>query len=32
MGSLLGPIFANIFLSAHESLWLENAPYKPIIY
>jgi hypothetical protein len=32
MGSPLGPLFANIFLSHYESLWLENSPVKPILY
>ena len=34
MGSPLGPIFANIFLSVHEILWLEKCPpeFGPVIY
>ena len=34
MDSPLGPIFANIFLSAHEILWLEKFPpeFRPVIY
>jgi len=34
MGSPLGPTFANIFLSFHESLWLSQCPpeFKPILY
>ena len=34
MGSLLGPLFANIFLSHHEKIWLENCPtdFKPLFY
>ena len=32
MDSPLGSFFANIFMSAHESSWLENAPYKSILY
>jgi hypothetical protein len=26
MGSSLGPLFANIFLSFHEKKWLNNCP------
>ena len=31
MGSPLGPLFANIFLSHHEQKWLDNCPtqFKP---
>ena len=34
MGSPLGPLFANIFLSYHEQNWLKNCPaqFKPIYY
>ncbi len=34
MGSLLGPLFANIFMSFHEKSWLYNCPsiFKPILY
>ena len=34
MGSPLGPLFANIFLSYHEKLWLHNCPaaFKPLLY
>jgi len=34
MGSPLGPIFANIFLSYHESTWLDicSDNYKPVFY
>lgn len=34
MGSPLGPIFANIFLSHHEKKWLSDCPihFKPKIY
>lgn len=32
MGSPLGPLFANIFLSHHESKWLSNSPVRPILY
>ena len=34
MGSPLGPTFANIFLSFHESLWLTRCPpeFKPLLY
>ena len=34
MGSPLGPTFANIFLSYHEQLWLNECPdsFKPILY
>ena len=32
MGSPLGPIFADIFMSAHESKWLEKFPVKPLLY
>ena len=33
-GSLLGPLFANIFLSFYETSWLSNCPsqFKPIFY
>jgi hypothetical protein len=34
MGSPLGPLFANIFLSLHEKSWLADCPsaFKPIFY
>ena len=34
MGSPLGPLFANIFLSHHEKIWLRNCPphFKPLYY
>ena len=34
MGSPLGPLFANIFMSFHEKSWLYNCPsiLKPILY
>jgi len=34
MGSPLGPVFANIFLSYHESEWINNCPveFKPAFY
>ena len=34
MGSPLGPIFANIFLCSHESIWLQNCPveFKPLFF
>ena len=34
MGSPLGPLFANIFLSFHEKSWLPNCPasFKPLLY
>ena len=32
MGSPLGPLFANIFLSHYESQWLQDSPVKPILY
>ena len=34
MCSPLGPTFANIFLCAHEILWLEKFPpeFRPVIY
>ena len=34
MESPLGPLFANIFLSFHESNWLNNCPvnFKPVLY
>ena len=32
MGSPLGPLFANIFLSHFESEWISNSPVKPILY
>ena len=34
LGSLLGPLFANIFLSFHEKSWLHNCPasFKPLLY
>ena len=34
MGSPLGPLFANIFLSLHERTWLADCPhtFKPMFY
>ena len=34
MGSPLGPLFANIFMSFHEKSWLYNCPsaFKPLVY
>jgi hypothetical protein len=32
MGSPLGPLFANIFLSHFESQWLQDSPVKPLLY
>ena len=34
MGSPLGPLFVNIFLSFHETSWLNNCPsnFKPLLY
>ena len=34
MGSPLGPLFANIFLSFHERTWLADCPhtFKPMFY
>ncbi len=34
MGSPLGPLFANIFMSFHEKSWLYNCPsaFKPLLY
>ena len=34
MGSPLGPLFANIFMSFHEKTWLSNCPslFKPLLY
>ena len=34
MGSPLGPLFANIFLSFHEKVWLSKCPadFKPLLY
>ena len=34
MGSPLGPTLANIFLSHHEQIWLQNCPsnFKPLVY
>ena len=34
MGSPLGPTLANIFLSYHEQIWLNNCPceFKAVIY
>ena len=34
MGSPLGPLFANIFMSFHEQKWLNSCPlsFKPLLY
>ena len=34
MGSPLGPLFANIFMSFHEKSWFYNCPslFKPLLY
>ena len=34
MGSPLGPLFANIFMSFHRKTWLHNCPslFKPLLY
>ena len=32
MGNPLGPIFANIFMSAYEQTWLKEALVKPLLY
>jgi hypothetical protein len=34
MGSPLGPLFANIFLSFHEKYWLADCPsnFEPLFY
>ena len=34
MGSPLGPLFANIFMSSHVKSWLYNCPsaFKPLLY
>ena len=34
MGSPLGPLFANIFMSFHEQKWLNNCPssFKTLLY
>ena len=34
MGSPLGPLFANIFMSFHKKDWLHNCPssFKPLLY
>ena len=34
MGSLLGPLFANTFLSFHERNWIANCPpeFKPLFF
>ena len=34
MGSPLGPLFANIFMSFHEKTWLHNCPslFKSLLY
>ena len=34
MGSPLGPLFANVFMSFHEQIWLQNCPssFKPVLY
>ena len=34
MGSSLGPLFANIFMSYHEQKWLNSCPssFKPLLY
>ena len=30
----LGPLFANVFMSSHEQIWLQNcpSPFKPVLY
>ena len=34
LGSPLGPTLANIFLSHHETIWLDNYPpsFSPLLY
>src|ERR1700759_3574110 len=32
VGSPLGPLFANIFLSYYESEWVQNCPVKSLFY
>ena len=34
MGTPIGPTYANIFMSHHESIWLDNCPpsFKPLAY
>ena len=34
MGSPLGPLYANVFISFHEQIWLQNSPcsFKPVLY
>ena len=32
MGSPLGPLFANIFLSHYETQWLDDSSIKPLLY
>jgi len=32
MGSPLGPLFANIFLTHYESQWLRDSPVQPVFY
>src|SRR5688572_11254318 len=32
LGSPLGPLFANIFLTHFEDLWMKDSPVKPLMY
>ena len=34
MGGCVSPVLANIFLSYHENIWLQNCPseFKPVLY